>query len=90
MQHAGQLDVVDVPAAPAHEARVLLAQHPAVPDRLLVVVVERVRTFVHRGHAGLPAVVTAPAESLSSDLASFARSPASWTAAQRTERTIVE
>ena len=34
----GQLDVVDVPAHAADEARVLLAEHPAVADRVLVVV----------------------------------------------------
>jgi hypothetical protein len=37
VQHAGQLDVVDVPAAAADEPRVLLAQHPAVADRVLIV-----------------------------------------------------
>ena len=38
MQHARQGDVVDVGAAAADESRVLLAQHPAVAARLLVVV----------------------------------------------------
>ena len=38
VQHAGQLDVVDVPAHAADEARVLLAEHPAVADGRLVVV----------------------------------------------------
>ena len=40
VQHPGQLDVVAVLAHPAHEARVLLAEHAAVADGLLVVVVE--------------------------------------------------
>ena len=38
MQHAGQLYVVDVATAAAHEAGILLAEHPAVADRLQVVV----------------------------------------------------
>ena len=38
VQHARQLEVVDVPAHAADEARVLLAQHPAVADGVLVVV----------------------------------------------------
>ena len=38
VQHAGQLDVVDVLAHAADEARVLLAEHPAVADGVLVVV----------------------------------------------------
>ena len=41
VQHARQLHVVDVPALAADEPGVLLAEHPAVADRLLVVVVER-------------------------------------------------
>ena len=41
VQHALELHVVDVAAPAADEARVLLAQHPAVADRLLVVVLER-------------------------------------------------
>ena len=40
VQHAVQLDVVAVAAPAADEARVLLAQHPAVTDRLLVVGLE--------------------------------------------------
>ena len=40
MQHAGKLDVIDVVAHPADEARVFLAEHPAVADRLQVVVDE--------------------------------------------------
>ena len=56
VQHARQLDVVDVVALAAHEARVFLAQHPAVADRLLVVVLELAdRTVLDGGHAGLPA-----------------------------------
>ena len=38
VQHAGQVDVVDVVAPPPDEPWVLLAQHPAVAAGLLVVV----------------------------------------------------
>jgi hypothetical protein len=31
MQHAGQLEIIDVPALAAHEARILLAKHPPMP-----------------------------------------------------------
>ena len=57
VQHPGQLDVVDVAAHPADEARVLLAEHPAVPDRRLVVVdpLEVLAGF-GRGHDVLPTV----------------------------------
>ena len=55
VQHPGELDVVAVLAHAAHEARVLLAEHAAVADRLLVVVVEAVeRTGVEGGHDAPP------------------------------------
>ncbi len=75
VQHAGQLQVVDVAALAADEARVLLAQHPAVPDGLAVVVLERRLALVDGGH----------------ELASSrtVRVPASSAAAHCTERTIV-
>jgi hypothetical protein len=38
VQHAWQLNIVDVIAAAPDEAGILLAQHPAVPAGLLVVV----------------------------------------------------
>ena len=84
MQHAGELDVVDVVALAAQEPRVLLAQHPAVADRLLVVVVEDARGMVlDGGHDALPAG-TVSGVSLSP-----ARAARSWSAAQWTERTMV-
>ena len=54
VQHAAQIDVVDVVAAAPDEARVLLAEHPAVAARLLIVVgliVGRWRTGLCSGHA---------------------------------------
>ncbi len=62
VQHALELDVVDVVAHAAHEARVLLAQHPAVADGVLVVVgVLEVlgacgHALVESGHDSLPTV----------------------------------
>jgi hypothetical protein len=54
VQHARQLHVVAVPAEAAHEARVLLAQHPAVAERLAVVdvagAVDRGRAVLGGGH----------------------------------------
>ena len=62
----GQLDVVDVVAHAADEARVLLAQHPAVADGLLVVVGvlevlggRAVTPSSTTGHDALPAVSAA-------------------------------
>ena len=54
MQHAGQADVVDIVAAAADEARILLAEHPAVPARFLVVVGQifrRLRAVLDGRHA---------------------------------------
>jgi hypothetical protein len=77
VQHPLELDVVDVVAHAAHEARVLLAQHPAVADGVLVVlgVLEVLGAggdaLVHGGHDSLPTV------------------SAECSAAHRTERTMV-
>ena len=81
----GQLDVVDVPALAADEARVLLAQHPAVADRLLVVVVE----LEVLGRLASTAVMTRlPAVSALAARRS-ASAAASCSAAHWTERTMV-
>ncbi len=90
VQHPRQLHVVDVLAHAPDEARVLLAQHPAVADRVLVVV-GLLEVFlgggdalfeptVDGGHDSLPTVSAAPASS---------RAALSCSAAHWTERTIV-
>jgi hypothetical protein len=57
MQHARELDVVDVLAEAPDEPGILLAEHPAVTERLLVVVDKGFGWAGRRGgHAGLPAV----------------------------------
>ena len=105
VQHAVQLDVVDVVPLATQEARVLLAQHPAVTDRLLVVVLENPGLVVlNGGHDALPTVTgsavtasmsTVPAsrESEATDPAASVSDPApaaaSWAAAHWIDRTIV-
>ena len=54
MQHARKLDVVAVVTQAPDEARILLAQHAAIADGLLVVVDELGETFVGGGHDPLP------------------------------------
>ena len=96
MQHPGQLDVVEVAALAADEPRVLLAQHPAVADRLLVVVVElragRSSTVVMIGGDGLGLAATAGrrlAASAAAPPPSVQGRSSFVAAAQCTERTIV-
>jgi hypothetical protein len=83
VQHARQLDVIDVVPHAANETRVFLAQHAAVADRLLVVVHEPGGAIFDGGHAGLPAVTGAPAAS------GVAFAAASVAAAHLIDRTIV-
>jgi hypothetical protein len=82
VQHAGQLYVVDVPALAADEPRVLLAEHAAEADRLLVVVLEPGGTVIDGGHDALPLP-------LATDSGCACRWAASYAAAHFTERTIV-
>ena len=104
VQHPGQLDVVAVAALAPHEARVLLAEHPAVAHRLLVVVLEDPgRTILDGGHDALPAVTVsgvsvAPEGSATSPTSAAApppfpaaasARPRSWSAAHWMERTMV-
>ena len=90
VQHALELDVVDVLAHAADEARVLLAEHPAVAERGLVVVgVLEVLAVGRRpgrrsvGHDALPAV------SDSAGSAARGLGPSGCSAAHWIERTIV-
>src|SRR6185295_11428250 len=89
------LDVVAVVALAAQEARVLLAQHPAVADRLQVVVLKVLGgTFPDGGHDGLPtpteSTVTPASVTLgSATAASAADAAAAWAAAHWIDRTIV-
>ena len=78
VEHPLELDVVDVLAHAADEARVLLAQHPAMTHRVLVVVdvLEVFLLVLHGRHESLPTV-------------SAAWSSACLAAAHCTDRTMV-
>lgn len=87
MQHAAQLHVVAVLSQSANEPGVFFAQHPAVAERVLVVI-DQIRGRVFRDRHDTSSTCLASAASGRPSVLS-APSPAGWSAAHSIERTIV-